>query len=338
MERYMRAHLAENTKKAYGTAVRAFRKYLAENEPGRAPFPASDGMLGRFLSTLADEGKCYGTIMNYKYGVDAAQRERGYRVRPMEDRLRLRFTLRGIKRTIGDQPRPKFAVTLSVLRKFERLLPQLRADKKNKVLWGAAWAAILVGFYGMLRKDNLTAGKRSPEVDGCQKGLKWDDICFAEAKGSRPAAVWLRLRYSKTNQFREAPHVLPLAATGGSLCPLTALLRHRAETSKEGGPLSTDAVFRVPGRGRSLRPLTHAELVKAIKDLARAAGFDPKKYAGHSLRRGGATLAFQLGATASQVKTQGCWKSDCYLRYNQMSAADRLALPTRMAQAAIARG
>jgi hypothetical protein len=42
---------------------------------------------------------------------------------------------------------------------------------------------------------------------------------------------------------------------------------------------------------------------------------DSARYAGHSFRRGGATFAFQCGASPAQIKEQGDWKSSAYLLY-----------------------
>ena len=104
LDRALHARTPRKTRRTRRTADGAARLLelpCKEPEPNRALFPASDD-LRRFLSTLADEGKRCGTIENYKHGVNAAQRGSGYRAKPMGDRLRLRFTLRGIERTIGD--------------------------------------------------------------------------------------------------------------------------------------------------------------------------------------------------------------------------------------------
>ena len=58
---------------------------------------------------------------------------------------------------------------------------------------------------------------------------------------------------------------------------------------------------------------------------------DPTKYSGHSLRRGGATLAFTLGTDHSLIKFLGDWSSDVYLIYNEISMVDKLLLPRKLA-------
>ena len=145
----------------------------------------------------------------------------------------------------------------------------------------------------------------------------------------RPATLWVRIRYFKTNQFKAKAHVIPLPATGDEVCPMNALKVHLAETP--GGP--KDNLFRIPDKRGKLTSLTHKNLVKGIKELVRAAGKDPTQFSGHSLRRGGGTLAFRLGAPVHQIQLQGMWRSDAVLDYHQVSSTDRLELPIRMAAA-----
>ena len=334
MHKYLLAYRAYHTKKAYSTATKRYLRYIQQHEPaGKQAFPASDGTLARFVSRLADEGISYITIKGYLSGIRSAHLERGLPWKELSKRFTLWATLQGIKRVVGCQAKPKMAITLHKLRKFAPAWHALRESNKQKVLWGATWAAMLTGFFAMLRKDNLTEGKR--ESTKQRAGLRRDDVQFQEPRKGRPAVAWLRIRYSKTVQYKERVHYVPLVATGGDLCPVRALRAHIAETTQ--GP--KDPLFQVPAKRRgTFRALTYAELVKGIKTLAGAAGYDPKQFASHSLRRGGATLAFRMGAPVQQIQLQGDWLSDAVYRYQQVHLADRLALPTRMAAMAATRG
>jgi hypothetical protein len=48
--------------------------------------------------------------------------------------------------------------------------------------------------------------------------------------------------------------------------------------------------------------MSHAYFVRRMKDMLRSVGEDPSRYAGHSLRRGRATLAFTLGVGRHPIK------------------------------------
>jgi hypothetical protein len=61
--------------------------------------------------------------------------------------------------------------------------------------------------------------------------------------------------------------------------------------------------------------LSHTFLVKVLKQLLRDAGESPELYAGQSLGRGGATLAFAFGVHASYVVVLGDWTSLVRYKY-----------------------
>jgi hypothetical protein len=192
----------------------------------------------------------------------------------------------------------------------------------------AVFSAMLVGMFGLLRKDNVTAGKARAAHDDA--GLRRGDVVFkTPAGGAGPVIAWLRLRSSKTIQFGERVHMVPLVAIGGPLCPVAALRRHMADA-----PAGPDAYcFQLrQRRGGRLAPMSHAYFVRRMKDMLHSVGEDPSRYAGHSLRRGGATLAFTLGVERHLIKMQGDWLSDVVDRYNEMSPEARLALPRALAR------
>jgi hypothetical protein len=47
----------------------------------------------------------------------------------------------------------------------------------------------------------------------------------------------------------------------------------------------------------------------------RVIGLDTNAFSAHSLRRGGASYAFELGLSPLQIKLRGDWASDAYERY-----------------------
>jgi hypothetical protein len=64
-----------------------------------------------------------------------------------------------------------------------------------------------------------------------------------------------------------------------------------------------------------------------MKELLVSFEIDPDKYSGHSLRRGGATLVFQLGVHPMYVMILGDWSSLVVLDYNDAQPDFLLALP-----------
>ena len=82
--------------------------------------------------------------------------------------------------------------------------------------------------------------------------------------------------------------------------------------------------------------MSHSSFVTRMRLLLDSAGLEPGKYTGHSLRRGGATLAFESGDGAAwdrRIMQHGDWSSDVVFQYHQISDETRLQLPSRMAAA-----
>ena len=70
--------------------------------------------------------------------------------------------------------------------------------------------------------------------------------------------------------------------------------------------------------------VTYTSFTKKLKELLDLAGYSPNLYSGHSMRRGGATLLFQLGCNPLVIQAVGDWKSDQYLKYCGLSLEQRL--------------
>ena len=50
----------------------------------------------------------------------------------------------------------------------------------------------------------------------------------------------------------------------------------------------------------------------------------------HSLRRGGATLAFKANVPGELIKIQGDWASECYLRYLSIPLEQRTGVAAQV--------
>ena len=91
--------------------------------------------------------------------------------------------------------------------------------------------------------------------------------------------------------------------------------------------------FLVPDGNGRLQPLQYGSFVATLKEWLSLAGFDPHKFSGHSLRRGGATPAFQAGVDPLFIRLQGGWLSDCWLLYVALSSAQRQRVSVAMQNA-----
>jgi hypothetical protein len=231
----------------------------------------------------------------------------------------LERTLRGSKRVKGDvQSHRKLAVTPDILSRIIRRLDLFSLPNM------AFAAAILVAFFGFFRRANVCPvhDGANPAVD--QSPIRRGDFDFAPDM----SLVWVNLGRTKTIQFGQRILRVPLPAIPGSLlCPVTALSRLFAAVPS--GP--EDFAFSFPAPSGALTSLTHKQFVVDFKAALIAIGLDSSRYAGHSFCRGGATFAFQCGASPAQIKEQGDWKSSAYLLYLEFDNPARARVASLMA-------
>ena len=62
---------------------------------------------------------------------------------------------------------------------------------------------------------------------------------------------------------------------------------------------------------------------KKLKSLLSLAGYSPHLYSGHSMRRGGSTLLFQLGCDPLLIQALGDWSTDQFMKYCGLSLDQR---------------
>ena len=226
---------------------------------------------------------------------------------PTQDPV-LAYTIRGIKRQQGDQPRTRLPITISILHRLKSQLqdhPMCLVDKRM------LWAAFCTAFYGFLRSAEFTC-KLEKNFDPDQALLRRD--AKLQASG-----VLLELKTSKTDPFRHGITVL-LAQTSTSTCPLSALSKYLAMTPDRSADLP---LFQFASGDF----LTRAALTRIIRDLLKS-----NDYASHSFRIGAATSAAGAGIPEWLIQVLGRWSSQCYQSYIKTPRATIQAALGRMAK------
>jgi integrase len=141
---------------------------------------------------------------------------------------------------------------------------------------------LLLGFAGAFRRSELALLETS-EVRETEEGLV------------------VRVSRSKTDQEARGREVaIPYGSDPGT-CPVRASRAWIEAAGLQGGPL-----FRRIDRHAHLnaRALHKDSIGQIVKRAARAAGLDPKLYAGHSLRAGFCTQAYMNGAREFDIMRQ----------------------------------
>jgi hypothetical protein len=211
--------------------------------------------------------------------------------------------LKGIKRLCAEPAARKLPITPTMLGQMVAHVP----DTPEGL---CTWCAMLVCFYAFLRKSHVCVGGSSllvPHLLLQRRDVVVDPVAYA---------VVVTVRFSKTAQYNEGSHTIVIKGLrGGLLDPVLWVRRYFARVpAPQAGPC-----FVFPAAGGGLQPLQYAALVRSLKAWVQAVGCDPAQYSGHSLRRGGATAAFQAGVDPLFIRLQGGWSSDAWLLYVGLS-------------------
>ncbi|XP_077999222.1 uncharacterized protein LOC144452084 [Glandiceps talaboti] len=276
------------------------------------PLPASSETLSLYAQFLSRSFRNPASIGNYLAGVKTLHILLGH---PVDSflALDLKLTLAGLKKSSTHTPLQKLPITPAMLANILKLID------RSDTFYSAVWCAIITGFFTFLRKSNL--------VPLSQKGFDPSrHLCRKDIDVQRDF-VMIAIRWSKTLQCHERILLLPLARISGSaLCPVSAFkcLFSKVQAAGEA------PAFTFLKKGK-LVPLTQGMLSRAFSKLIQMLGEDPRLYSLHSLRRGGATLAFEAGVPTDLIKLHGDWRSEAYTSYIRVPLQARLSVSKCMA-------
>jgi integrase len=187
----------------------------------------------------------------------------------------VRNTLKGIKRTLGTSAVQKAPALTDDIRTMVESTDQGLIGLRDRAL-------ILLGFAGAFRRSELV-------------GLDVEDCAFGKD------GLTVTLRRSKTDQDGTGRKIGIPYGSNPETCPVRVLQAWLEQVGATRGPL-----FLAMTRHGQIRPrsLSGIDVSRIVKKLARRAGLDPSKYAGHSLRAGHATSAAASGASERSIMSQ----------------------------------
>lgn len=277
---YAEASRATSTRRAYDSDWRRFNLWCRERDAPALPAPPA--LVAVYLSALADAGKAPPSVARALAAIAHAHHRAGL-VPPhrAEGGAVIGDVLAGIRRSPRATPPDRKAAA--------------DADVVLRLLWsieGDGLAAVrdrAILAFGM-----ALAARRSELVALDVADLEWE-----------PRGVRVLIRRSKTDQ--EAEGQVVAVPEGRRLRPL-AHLRAWLETSGiEQGPLFRP-LWKGGRRVRGARLSDHA-VARIVQARAAAAGLDPARYAGHSLRAGFVTAAARAGADIWKIREVSRHKS-----------------------------
>ena len=143
-----------------------------------------------------------------------------------------------------------------------------------------------------------------------------------------PDHCTLHVHKTRTIQFRQRALEIVLPFIPHSvLCPVSALKRHLHYVIQD-----TEAPLFTIHTSTGLKPVTGHHFAKFIKSCIVSLGLDPTQCSPHSFRRGGATFAFNAGASPLFIKFLGDWSSHAYMVYLVLNTTQKLNVAKTLAQ------
>lgn len=299
VRKYLDASSAANTRRAYSGAMAgktgahalkvrkfvAFADYCADH--GYTPHPARAEVVVLYLTHLADAGAKVATIEQRRAAIASAHRGQ---VNPCADD-RVKEAMKGIRRKLGTQVKPKAALSPDELRQIVASLPDDLRGIRDRAL-------LLMGWQGAFRRSELVA------------------LIVADVD-TRAGKLTITISRSKTDQDGQGQYKVLPELPDKSLCALTA---YRAWLSA--AEIRTGPVFRSIDRWGHVRAgqMNGQEVARIVQGACKRAGIDPQRFAGHSLRSGYVTAATNAGANDGDIMEQTGHRSSATLRrYKQMA-------------------
>jgi site-specific recombinase XerD len=266
---HARNAIAAASRRAYESDWHDFETWCRLH--GLAALPAAPATVGLFLTDRAAR-LAVASLKRRLAAVSRAHRLAGCRLDLGDPAIRDVFL--GIQRDLGTGATSKAALSTRELRAMLAATPPGLLGLRDR-------AALLVGFAAALRRSELVA-------------LDVADLAFA----SRGVAI--TIRRSKTDPMGAGALVGVPYGAGRKSCPVRALRRWLAAAG-----ITRGAVFRgVSRHGNVQGRLSDKGVARIVKRYADAAGVDPARVAGHSLRSGFATTAAAGGADLAQIMEQ----------------------------------
>ena len=258
---------------------RAYRSDLQHFTAWGGQIPCTPEIVANYLAAHA-EHHSVATLCRRLVSIGKAHTSQSMRS-PTNDDL-VKAVLRGIRRTYG---RAQRQVAPAIKEDVLAMVSGLTGIKGMRDK-----AMLLVGFAGAFRRSELVS-------------LTVEDVQF-DKRG-----LLIHLARSKTDQEGQG-HKKAIPYARGAVCAVQSL-----QAWLEAAGITTGVIFRGVSRHGVISDegLTAQSVALVVKEHALAAGLDPTKYSGHSLRAGLVTSAAQLGVSSWKIRQQTGHASDAML-------------------------
>lgn len=205
----------------------------------------------------------------------------------------VRDVLEGIKREHGAPPTRKKAIDREILSALLRVQPQTLRGARNRAL-------LLVGYACDLRRSEIVS-------------LNVEDVEFL------PDRMIVTVARSKTDQHGEGYALNVPRAEDKTFCPTLALETWLTAAEIQDGPLFREVDRWEHVGAKALTPQVVKDIVKAA---AQAAGYNPRVFAAHGLRRGLITQAARNREDTGDIRKVSRHKTEVMIDVYREEAAE----------------
>lgn len=262
----IKARHAETTRRVYAADVLRFRDWCAASD--LCALPAEPQTVALFAAAEVQRDLNPHTVGRRLAAIRHLHLEAGL-LDPTAAEV-VRAVLAGARRTLGGAPRQAAPATSTALEAMLGTCDDSLIGLRDRLL-------LALGFGGAFRRSELVALDVA-DIEVLEHGLR------------------VFVRRSKTDQ--EAQGQFVPVADGPRTRVKAALAAWLTASGIKAGPL-----FRSARKGGALTDLRLVDrsVAEIVKRRAAAAGLDPAKFSGHSLRRGWITSAAEAGADAFRI-------------------------------------
>jgi integrase len=275
--RYVAEGKAKSTRRAYRSSFAGFDGWCTSR--GLRACPAPPATVAVYLAALADAGAAVSTIEKTLAAIAHEHRSRGF-VWPRGEPA-VRETMAGIRRKIGTSSAKKAPVSDDELAALVATLDEDLVGLRDRALLTLGWSSAC-------RRSELVA-LNVADVELQAEGLL---VHVRRSKGDQEGKG-----FDKGIPYASAP----------SLCAVRALRAWLEAAGIKEGP-----IFRaVDKHGHVAKTaLSDRSVARVVQRAAFAAGLDPSRYGGHSLRSGFMTTAAEKGRPLEAIMRQTGHKSE----------------------------
>ncbi len=261
------------------------------------PFPVTLPQLEDYLAYLSVTLTSAEAVGGYVSGFKTLHKVAGFHTGVFEHPS-IKLMLKGLKRVMQHVVQQARPVTPELLKRLAQQVD--KNSEEQKVIF----LALLLGFYLFLQRSNLAPVS--------WRSLDKNKLLLKQDVRVGTSLTLVHVKWTKTLQFQQRKLLLPLVETDDKdICPVSWL---NSVVGKQGQP--SDLLLAVQQRGSGDPvPLLARDIQRWFRHWLGLVGENPAQFSLHSLRRGGATWAFQRGLPAPMIRTLGDWASDAYLRY-----------------------